>query len=88
MTPTPLSVLDTATTEQLLLTEFHRAAMYVPAYGVLLREHGVRAVDVHDVGTFSRVCPLMTMMGTAMARLEGAFRNWRMSSRPFATGIE
>jgi phenylacetate-CoA ligase len=64
MTPTPLSVLDTATTEQLLLTEFHRAAMYVPAYGVLLREHGVRAVDVHDVGTFSRVCPLLSKVNT------------------------
>jgi phenylacetate-CoA ligase len=64
MTPTPLSVLDATSTEQLLLTEFHRAAMYVPAYGVLLREHGVRAVDVQDVGTFSRVCPVLSKVNT------------------------
>ena len=38
--------------------------MFVPAYGVLLREHGVRAVDVRDVETFSRVCPLLSKVNT------------------------
>jgi phenylacetate-CoA ligase len=64
MTAMPLSLLDATATDQLLLAEFHRAAMYVPAYGVLLREHGVRAVDVQDVATFSRVCPVLTKVNT------------------------
>ncbi len=65
MTAMPqMSTLEAAAADQLLLAEFHRAAMFVPAYGVLLREHGVRAVDVHDVETFSRVCPLLSKANT------------------------
>jgi phenylacetate-CoA ligase len=63
---TPLqsaSVLDATSTEQLLLAEFQRAAMYVPAYGTLLEEHGVRAVDVRDVETFT-ACPLLSKVNT------------------------
>jgi phenylacetate-CoA ligase len=58
------SVLDATTTEQLLLAEFHRAAMFVPAYQALLAEHGVRSVDVHDAETFARVCPVLSKVNT------------------------
>ena len=47
-----------------LLAEFHRAATQVPAYQVLLDEHGVRAADVREVQTFSRVCPLLSKANT------------------------
>ena len=38
--------------------------MHVPAYQVLLDEHGVRAADVRDVQTFSSVCPLLSKANT------------------------
>jgi phenylacetate-CoA ligase len=47
-----------------LLAEFRRAATHVPAYQVLLDEHGVRAEDVRDVETFSTVCPLLSKANT------------------------
>jgi phenylacetate-CoA ligase len=47
-----------------LLAEFRRAAAHVPAYQALLDEHGVRAADVRDVETFSRLCPLLCKANT------------------------
>jgi phenylacetate-CoA ligase len=47
-----------------LLAEFRRAAAHVPAYQVLLDEHGVRAADVRDLETFSRLCPLLSKANT------------------------
>lgn len=47
-----------------LLAEFHRAAEQVPAYQTLLAEHGVRAADVRDVASFTRLCPLLSKANT------------------------
>ena len=64
MTPAvSASVIDATSADQ-LLAEFRRAATQVPAYQVLLDEHGVRAADVRDVQTFSRVCPLLSKANT------------------------
>ena len=64
MTPAlQTSVIDTTAAGQ-LLAEFRRAAVQVPAYQVLLDEHGVRADAVLDVQTFSSVCPLLTKANT------------------------
>ena len=63
MTPALQSVIDT-TAAGLLLAEFRRAAVQVPAYQVLLDEHGVRADAVLDVQTFSNVCPLLSKANT------------------------
>jgi phenylacetate-CoA ligase len=64
MTPArQASVIDTTAARQ-LLAEFCRAAMQVPAYQVLLDEHGVRADAVLDVQTFSSVCPLLSKANT------------------------
>ena len=53
-----------ATAADLLLAEFRRAATQVPAYRVLLDEHGVRAADVRDVrdvlGASARCSPRPT----------------------------
>jgi phenylacetate-CoA ligase len=51
-------------TETRLLTEFRRAAADVPAYRVLLDEHGVRAEQVTDFMSFSRLSPLMSKANT------------------------
>ena len=51
-------------TEARLLTEFRRAAADVPAYRVLLEEHGVRAEHVTDFTSFSRLCPLLSKSNT------------------------
>ena len=53
-----------ADTEVRLLGEFRRAAADVPAYRTLLDEHGVRAVDVRDLASFSRSCPLLSKTNT------------------------
>jgi phenylacetate-CoA ligase len=58
------SILDATSTEQLLLAEFQRAAMYVPAYQTLMAEHGVRALDVRDIETFTRLCPILSKVNT------------------------
>ena len=50
--------------EARLLTEFRRAAAEVPAYRELLEEHGVRAEDVTDRTSFSRLCPLLSKRNT------------------------
>jgi len=64
MTPVlPTAAIDATAADQ-LLAEFLRAAAHVPAYRVLLGEHGVRAADVRDVETFSRVCPLLSKANT------------------------
>jgi phenylacetate-CoA ligase len=63
MTPALQSAIDTALAGQ-LLAEFRRAAVQVPAYQVLLDEHGVRADAVLDVQTFSSVCPLLSKANT------------------------
>ena len=55
--------IETTAADQ-LLAEFRRAATHVPAYQVLLDEHGVRAADVRDVETFSTVCPLLSKANT------------------------
>jgi len=47
-----------------LLAELRRAADQVPAYRILLDEHGVRADQVVDVRTFSRLCPLLSRNNT------------------------
>lgn len=64
MTARPAIALHEVTAEQLLLAEFGRAAMFVPAYATLLDEHGVRSSDVWNVETFSRVCPLLSKVNT------------------------
>jgi phenylacetate-CoA ligase len=50
--------------ESRVLSEFRRAAADVPAYRTLLDEEGVRATDVHDLASFSRVCPLLSKRNT------------------------
>jgi phenylacetate-CoA ligase len=52
------------THEQLLLTEFRRAADRVPAYRTLLDERGVRVDQVCDFSSFSRLCPLLSRTNT------------------------
>jgi phenylacetate-CoA ligase len=64
MTPAVSASVIEATSADQLLAEFRRAATQVPAYEVLLEEHGVRAEDVCDVQTFSRVCPLLSKANT------------------------
>lgn len=51
-------------TEALVLSEFRRAAREVPAYGILLEEHGVVAEAIHDLRSFSRHCPLLSRNNT------------------------
>lgn len=53
-----------AATEARLLTEFRRAADGVPAYRALLDEHGVRAEQVTDLASFSRLCPPLSKANT------------------------
>ena len=53
-----------AETEGLVLSEFRRAAVEVPAYRILLEEHGVRAGDVHDLASFARRCPVLSKENT------------------------
>ena len=50
--------------ESRVLSEFRRAAADVPAYRMLLDEEGVRASDVCDLASFSRVCPLLSKRNT------------------------
>jgi phenylacetate-CoA ligase len=50
--------------ESRVLSEFRRAAAGVPAYRTLLDEEGVRASDVCDLASFSRVCPLLSKRNT------------------------
>src|SRR5437773_6110242 len=50
--------------ESRVLREFRRAAADVPAYRMLLDEEGVRASDVCDLASFSRVCPLLSKRNT------------------------
>jgi phenylacetate-CoA ligase len=52
------------TDENRVLSEFRRAAAGVPAYRRLLDEEGVRAGDVCDLASFSRVCPLLSKRNT------------------------
>ena len=52
------------TTEDRVLSEFRRAAADVPAYRALLDEEGVRASDVRDLASFSRLCPLLSKKNT------------------------
>jgi phenylacetate-CoA ligase len=47
-----------------LLEEFHRAAEQVPAYGALLAESAVRAIDVRDVWSFTALCPVLSKVNT------------------------
>jgi phenylacetate-CoA ligase len=47
-----------------VLSEFRRAAAGVPAYRALLDEAGVRASDVRDLASFSRVVPLLSKKNT------------------------
>jgi phenylacetate-CoA ligase len=51
-------------TEARLIGEFRRAAAGVPAYRVLLEEHGVRVEEVRDLASFSRLCPLLSKENT------------------------
>jgi phenylacetate-CoA ligase len=51
-------------TEIRLLNEFGRAAAGVPGYRALLEEHGVRADQVRDFASFSRLCPLLSKSNT------------------------
>jgi phenylacetate-coenzyme A ligase PaaK-like adenylate-forming protein len=51
-------------TEARVLSEFRRAAADVPAYRVLLDEHGVDAEDVSDLASFRRLCPLLSKTNT------------------------
>ena len=53
-----------ASAESRVLSEFRRAAADVPAYRTLLDEEGVRASDVHDLASFSRLCPLLSKRNT------------------------
>jgi phenylacetate-CoA ligase len=53
-----------AETEERTLGEFRRAAVEVPAYRTLLEEHGVRAGDVHDLASFTRLCPVLSKENT------------------------
>ena len=53
-----------AETEARVLREFRRAAADVPAYRTLLHEHGVRADEVRDLASFSRLCPLLSKSNT------------------------
>lgn len=64
MTPALQPSVVGTTTADSLLAEFRRAATQVPAYQVLLGEHGVRADEVRDLQTFSRVCPLLSKANT------------------------
>jgi phenylacetate-CoA ligase len=69
------------TREQLLLTEFRRAAGQVPAYRTLLQERGVRVDQVCDSRSFSRFCPLLSRTDTfdrfplAQLSIGGALRD-------------
>ena len=56
--------LTDATTTDLLLDEFHRAADHVPAYRTLLEEAGVRPGDVRDVESFTALGPLLSKVNT------------------------
>jgi len=51
-------------TESRVLSEFHRAAAGVPAYRTLLDEAGVRASDVRNLASFSRLGPLLSKRNT------------------------
>lgn len=51
-------------TEVRLLREFRRAAAEVPAYRVLLEEHGAQIKHVRDLVSFARVCPLLSKRNT------------------------
>ena len=64
MTVQLISPVFGAETEARLLTEFRRAAADVPAYRILLEENGVRADDVRDLTSFSRLCPLLSKRNT------------------------
>src|SRR6185369_16854405 len=50
--------------EHRVLSEFRRAAADVPAYRTLLDEEGIRASDVCDLTSFSRLCPLLSKRNT------------------------
>ena len=47
-----------------LLSAFRRAATNVPAYRMLLDEHGVVPSQVVDAASFSRLCPLTSKDNT------------------------
>ena len=53
-----------ASAEALLLSEFRRAADTVPAYRTLLDERDVRAAQVFDQDSFSKICPLLSKKNT------------------------
>jgi phenylacetate-CoA ligase len=53
-----------AETEARVLSEFRRAAVEVPAYRTLLEENGVRGAEVHDLASYSRLCPLLSKRNT------------------------
>jgi phenylacetate-coenzyme A ligase PaaK-like adenylate-forming protein len=61
-TPRPDNVASAC--ESRVLSEFRRAAADVPAYRTLLDEGGVRATDVRDLASFSRLCPLLSKRNT------------------------
>jgi phenylacetate-CoA ligase len=50
--------------EDLLLTEFRRAAGAVPAYQALLAERGIRTIQVADLASFARLCPVLSKANT------------------------
>jgi phenylacetate-coenzyme A ligase PaaK-like adenylate-forming protein len=64
MSPNVATPVFGAETEARLLAEFRRAAVEVPAYRTLLEEHGVRASDVCDLASFSRLAPLLSKRNT------------------------
>ncbi len=50
--------------EDLVLTEFRRAAAAVPAYQALLAESGIRITQVADLASFARLCPVLSKANT------------------------
>ena len=53
-----------STTEHRLLRAFRRAAAGAPSYRALLETHDVRAEEVIDLSSFSRLCPVLSKSTT------------------------
>lgn len=64
MTPVVSAPVFGPDVQERLLAELRRAADHVPAYRTLLDERGVRAEEVCDFRTFSRLCPLLSKGNT------------------------